>query len=191
MAKSDRKYGVIVADPAWEYDNKRTGGSMKSGSAAHYPTMSFEEICNLPVKNIADRNCVLYLWVTVPFMHYGLHVMEAWGFKFKTALFWRKLRKPARCRRARKRGFFGMGFWFRGQVEMCLVGTRGKVKAFRLAKPNFFEASIGRHSEKPARFFELIEPVSEYPRIELFCRGKPRDGWDGWGNQTHNGVELW
>jgi len=168
------KYNIIHADPPWNYRNKNTGGSMQSGAAAKYSTLTVEELCQLPVKLVADRNSVLFLWVTVPLLPEGLRVMEAWGYKYKTTLFWRKKMS------------LGMGFWFRGQVECLLFGIRGKVRAFRCQEPNFIQSQALKHSEKPEEFRELIERATsnsiEQPRkLELFGR-QPREGWDVIGN---------
>lgn len=168
----DKKYSVIVADPPWQYRNKNTGGSMKSGSNAKYPTMSLEEICSLPVPTICEKDCVLFLWGTTPLADYPPKVMGAWGFKYKTKIYWRKIMS------------LGMGYWFRGQIEECLVGIKGNVKAFRLQKPNFIQSKARDHSQKPEEFFQLIEPAIQNmnPKIELFARER-RDGWDSWGNE--------
>ena len=76
----------------------------------------------------------------------------------------------------------GMGFWFRGQCEICLLGIKGKVKAFRCQKANFIQSKIRKHSQKPEEFFELIDPILPRPAIELFAR-QEREGWDSWGNE--------
>jgi len=171
----DRKYNIIYADPPWSYRNKNTGGSMKSGASAKYSTMTVEEICALPVQDIADRDSVLFLWVPVPLAEEGLIVLKAWGFKYKTKIFWRKIMS------------LGMGFWFRGQVEELLLGVKGKVKAFRCQRSNWIEAKVGKHSEKPREARELIElatfKMPDPRRIELFAR-HTRPGWDAWGNEV-------
>lgn len=176
----NKKYRTILADPPWSYRNKNTGGSMISGATAKYPTMSIDEIKRLPVKEIADKNAVLFFWVTTP-LKYEIaqaQIIESWGFKYKTALYWRKIMS------------LGMGFWFRGQVEECWVCVRGNVKAFRCQKPNFIQCKVRNHSQKPEEFFELVEPQLEKynlnPKIELFSR-EIRKGWDHWGNQIKEG----
>jgi len=172
------KYNIIYADPPWKYDNVRTGGSMKSGAAQKYPVMSVEDICNLPVKDILDKDSVLFLWVTVPFLPDGFKVMDAWGFKYKTTLFWRKT------------GSLGLGYWFRGQVECLLFGVRGKVKAFRLQEQNFFQCKRLKHSKKPEEFRRLVDDATaktmEHRRkIELFAT-KETVGWDAVGYDVDN-----
>lgn len=106
------RFNCLLADPPWSYRNKKTGGSMKSGAAAHYDTMTLEEICRLKVRNIAEKDSVLFLWATVPMLEEGLVVMRAWGYDYKTMLTWHK------------EGWLGMGFWFRGQTEHLLFGVR-------------------------------------------------------------------
>ena len=83
----------------------------------------------------------------------------------------------------------GMGFWYRGQVELCLVGIRGKVKAFRIQKANFIQSKALRHSEKPEEMRQLIEATGLEPKIELFARQKV-EGWDCWGNEVESDIEL-
>jgi len=143
---------------------------MKSGASQKYSTMSLNEIKNIPVQNIADKNSVLFLWATVPLLPEALEVINAWGYKYKTSLFWRKIMS------------LGMGFWFRGQVEILLMGIKGNIKAFRLQRVNFIQSKVRKHSQKPDEFYELIEMINLEPKIELFARNK-RKGWDSWGNE--------
>lgn len=172
----DKKYQIIYADPPWKYRNNKTGGSMHPQDY-HYPKLITDDICALPINDIADRNCVLFLWATVPMIQDSFRVMEAWGFEYKTMLFWRKIMS------------WGMGFWYRGQVEVLLLGIRGKVKAFHIQKANFVEAKVREHSRKPDEFYELIEMTKLGPKIELFARNK-REGWDCWGNEVESDIEL-
>ena len=172
------KYQIIYADPPWSYRNRRTGGSMKSGSVSKYETMTLEDICELPVGDICLSNSVLFLWATTPLLPDCLKVLEAWGFHYKTAIYWRKIMS------------LGMGFWFRGQVELCLMGVRGKLKPFRLQKANFIQSKALRHSEKPEEMRQLIDAtgLTGY-KIELFARQRV-DGWDCWGNEVDSDIEL-
>lgn len=172
-----KKYQIIYADPPWRYENTRTGGSMKSGASHKYPCMTLDDIKAFPIQKIAHKNSVLFLWATVPLLPEAIEVLSAWGYKYKTALFWRKIMS------------LGMGFWFRGQVEMLLLGVRGKVKAFRIQETNFVQAKVGKHSQKPNEFRTLIEKINLAPRIELFAREKT-EGWDVWGNEVESDIEL-
>ena len=134
--------------------------------------MNLEDLKNLKVKEIADKNSVLFLWATVPLLSEAIQVMEAWGYRYKTMITWRKIMS------------LGMGYYFRGQTEHLLVGIRGKVKAVRCQKPNFIQARVERHSQKPEEFRKLIEEAmpESLDRIELFARRRS-DGWDVWGNE--------
>lgn len=173
----NKKYQIIYADPPWQYRNKNTGGSMLSGSAAKYPTMSVDDICNLSVNKIADTNSVLFLWVTCPMMHEGIKVVEAWGYTYKTKIYWRKIMS------------LGMGYWFRGQVEELWLGIKGNVPAFRLQIANFIQAKARKHSQKPSEARKIIEMTNLAPRIELFAREK-FNGWDAWGNEVDSDTQI-
>jgi len=176
-----KKYNIIYPDPPWSYDNKKTGGSHKSGAAQKYPTMTTKEIAKLPVPEISHKDSVLFLWATVPMLPEALHVMKSWGYKYKTKITWHKA------------GRLGLGYWFRGEVEELLFGVKGKVKAFRSSLPNFIETPVLRHSEKPEEFRQLIERATismpDRRMIELFARKKVPN-WDAWGNEIDSDIEL-
>ena len=176
-----KKYQIIYADPPWSYRNKKTGRDMKHGASAKYPTMALKEICELPIQSITDKNSVLFLWATVPLLPEAFSVMVAWGFRYKTAITWRKIMS------------LGMGFWFRGQTEHLLLGVKGKVKAFRLQEPNFIQCKALKHSEKPVEFRRLIvratKGMVKKKKIELFAR-KRTPGWDAWGNEVGSDIIL-
>lgn len=171
---TENKYGIIYADPAWRYDDKSCSGNC----ADHYNTMSVEEICNLPVKNIADKDCILFMWVTYPMLQEGLDVMKAWGFTYKTIGFqWLKQNKTGNGY------FFGLGRWTRGNTECCLIGTKGKPKRVSDRVSQLIISPIENHSKKPDCTRKKIEMLCGcLPRIELFAR-QTTDGWDCWGNE--------
>lgn len=173
----DKKYQVIYCDCPWKYKNKKTGGSMKSGADAKYPTMTVEELMEMKVPS--DKNSVLFLWATVPMLPEAMKVMEAWGYKYKTMLTWRKVMS------------LGMGFWWRGQCEHLLFGVKGKVKAFRMQEINFIQAKVERHSKKPHAFRQLIERATVHmpDKLEMFAR-EHHEGWDVFGNEVENSIEL-
>lgn len=176
-------YSILYADPPWEYKSKKTGGSMKSGAAQKYKTMSMDELKALPIKQIAEKDSVLFLWATVPLLPEALDLMKAWGYKYKTMLTWRKIMSQ------------GLGYWFRGQTEHLLFGTKGKVKAFRYQKSNFHECKVGKHSAKPDYFRDLISAAVEKTmpdacKLEMFARGEADPGWDVYGDQVGNSISL-
>jgi N6-adenosine-specific RNA methylase IME4 len=144
---------------------------MTSGSVQKYGTLSLPELCALPIPSIMAPDAVLFLWATVPLLDQAFSVITAWGFKYKTCIFWKK------------QGRLGMGFWYRGQVEVCLFAVRGKVAPFKCAIPNIVEAPATGHSRKPeamARLITLSTPtLPASPRVELFAR-EPFAAVPGW-----------
>lgn len=165
------KYKLILLDPPYKYKS-RAGRNWKSTSSHHYPTMTLKEICDLAIPDIAQKDSVLFLWVPCPLMLYGIEILKAWKYNYKTKIYWRKIMS------------LGMGWWFRGQVEELWLAIKGDIKAFRHQKANFIQSKVGRHSQKPEESYQLIEKVAELhnlePKLELFAR-KKRPGWDSMG----------
>ncbi len=173
----DKKYNVIYADPPWSFKTYSDKGKDRSPEN-HYSTMNFKDICNLPVNNIANDNSVLLMWVIDPLLDKAFKVIDAWGFKYKTVGFtWAKTNKKSL-------GFFtGLGYWTRGNPEMCLLATKGKPKRISKSVPQLVVEQRREHSRKPDIMYNHIENLLDGPYIELFARTK-RKGWDCWGNQT-------
>jgi len=172
-----KKYGVIYADPPWYFKTRSDKGKDKSPER-HYPVLSLADICRLPVNTITEDNAVLLMWVCDPMLDQALEVINAWGFKYKTVGFtWAKTNR-------KKLGFFtGLGYWTRGNPEMCLLATKGKPKRIHMDVAQLVVAPRGKHSEKPL-LHESIERLVGGPYIELFARKKTRKGWDFWGNEV-------
>lgn len=171
------KYQTIVADPPWTYGNKRTGGSMNSAAEQKYSVMSQDEICAMPIREITAPDSHIFLWATSPLLPEAIDVMRAWGYTHKAVIVWEKT------------GRLGMGFNFRIQTEFCLYGRRGKAKALRCQERNIIRAPVGKHSQKPEEFWNLINPLTPGPKLELFSRST-RPGWDCWGNECEKGVYI-
>tara|TARA_E500000331_G_scaffold279714_1_gene272827 strand:+ start:208 stop:747 length:540 start_codon:yes stop_codon:yes gene_type:complete len=173
----DKKYSVIYADPPWSFKTYSDKGKDRSPEN-HYNVMNFKDICNLPVNNIANDNSVLLMWVIDPLLDKAFKVIDAWGFKYKTVGFtWAKTNKKSL-------GFFtGLGYWTRGNPEMCLLATKGKPKRISKSVPQLVVEQRREHSRKPDIMYKHIENLLDGPYIELFARTK-RKGWDCWGNQT-------
>ena len=109
-----KKYKIIYADPPWQYKVYSEKGKGRSAEN-HYPTMSIEDICKLPIKDLADDDCVLFMWMTFPTLKEGFKVIEEWGFKYKTVAFvWVKQNKKTPSL------FWGLGFWTRANAEICI-----------------------------------------------------------------------
>ena len=174
---TDKKYNVIYADPPWKYNTWRDG----MGTAEkHYPTMKVESIVGMQniIKNISEKDCILFLWVTFPCLLEGLKVMKEWGFKYKTCGFnWIKRNKVSDT------WFFGMGHWTRANSELCLIGTKVTIKRKSNKVSQIIDTHIEEHSKKPNIVRErIVELVGDLPRIELFAR-QTSEGWDSWGNE--------
>ena len=172
-----KKYKIIYADPPWQYRVYSKKGQGRSAEN-HYHTMNIKDIMALPVDKIADKDCILFLWITFPCLKEGIEVMERWGFKYKTCGFnWVKRNKK------KNTYFIGLGFWTRSNSEVCLIGTKGQPKRVSKSVPQICDARIMEHSRKPAEIRErIVELCGELPRIELFARDKVK-GWDSLGDE--------
>lgn len=177
ILNTDKKYNIIYADPPWSYKDKALSGNR--GACCKYPVMSIDDICKLPVNQIADKDCILFMWVTMPKLNECFKVMEAWGFEYKTSAFtWVKKNKKSGSL------FMGMGRWTRANAEICLIATKGKPKRVSASVHSVILSSIEEHSKKPNEARErIVQLCGDIPRIELFAR-QYADGWDCWGNEV-------
>ena len=178
-----KKYQIIYADPPWSYNDKMSGHSF---SLDHeYKTQSKNWIAELPVKDIAEKDCVLFMWAVSPLLPDALEVMKAWGFKYKTLAFcWIKKTKNGKQ-------VHNLGRWTMGGVELCLLGVKGhpqrKVKNIKQT----FEALRTKHSQKPFEVRRFIEDLmgNDRTKIELFARQKT-EGWDVWGDEVKSDIDF-
>lgn len=170
MFPNNKKYQLIYADPAW--DVKKIKRRVRPNQIEFdYPTMSLEEIKNLPVQNISDNNSVLFLWTTHAYLPKAFEVMKTWGFKYQRTITWDK-----------KNGMSLFGFHHR--TEFCLFGYKGKIEMYpkRQTIPTLWIEKSTKHSKKPELFRKAIEVFGD-SRIELFARERI-EGWDAWGNEV-------
>lgn len=177
---TDKQYDIIYADPPWQYKVWAKDTGLGRSAESHYATMTKEDIEALPVGNIANKNAVLFLWVTYPCLEQGLELIKKWGFTYKTCGFsWVKLNKKS------KTPFVGMGYYTRANNEICLLATRGKpLKRISRAVQQLVMTPIEEHSKKPNDVRKrIVELFGELPRIELFAR-QHAPGWDCWGNEV-------
>jgi N6-adenosine-specific RNA methylase IME4 len=185
-------YNIIYADPPWRFKNwsqnefnKRGLHCARKWGRCQYDTLSNEEIFNLPIQDIADKDCILFLWATYPKLVEALDTIKHWGFEYKTVAFtWVKQNKVSD-------GFyFGLGHWTRGNPEICLLATRGKPKRINNSVPNLTISHLQKHSQKPDIVRDkIVQLVGDLPRIELFARQKT-EGWDVWGNEVDSDINL-
>lgn len=165
------KYRVIYADPPWSYGN--TQPDYFTEQRDHYMTMPLPDICNMPIKALAEDNAVLFMWVTSPILEESFQVVSAWGFKYKSSFVWDKI-------------LHNMGHYNSVRHEILLVCTRGSCQPdIRKLFDSVYSEERTQHSKKPEHFRNVIDTI--YPngrRIELFARNVTAKGWDVYGNQA-------
>lgn len=174
----DKKYGIIYADPPWR--NPKSGSKARNNEK-HYPSMSTEEICDLPVRDISEENAMLFLWACFPCLPDALKVIESWGFEYYGLAFdWCKIGKNGKPK-------IGCGYYTRQNNEICLIGVKPGLKNRIKPKTKNVSCCIlqptREHSRKPDCTRDYIVAIcGDLPRIELFARRRT-GGWDAWGNE--------
>lgn len=169
-----KKYQVLYADPPWRYDFSKSSSRKIENQ---YPTMSIEEICAMDIPS--DDNAVLYMWTTAPKLEESFKVMKAWNFKYKSSACWDK-------------GKIGIGYWFRNQHEILMVGVKGKMSPpkAKLRISSVIRIERGDHSRKPEFVRDMIARwYPKFDKIEIFARRKAI-GWDTFGNEVDCDVEI-
>lgn len=159
LVKVTGKFRTLVIDPPWDYGWLSVGGSSKPG----YATMTLEQLVELDVGQWAAEQCHLYLWTTNNFMGEAANLMKLWGFQHKTVLTWVKTDKSGKPR-------IGLGTYFRNTTEHVLFGMRGELRTRKSTTPTHFTAPIGKHSEKPEAFYDIVRRESYLPAGECFQR---------------------
>jgi N6-adenosine-specific RNA methylase IME4 len=173
-----RDYATILADPPWQFQNRTGKVAPEHKRLSRYTTLSIQEIKEIPVSLVAAEKSHLYLWVPNALLQWGLDVMQAWGFEYKTNIVWPDGR--------------GVGFYFRNTTELVLFGIRGKLRTLKPGRNqvNIIKSRKREHSRKPDEIFDIIEACSPGPYLELFARGG-RVGWDQWGNEAEDYLVSW
>lgn len=172
-----QKYQIVYADPPWSYDNKKNCDPKMGGIT--YSVMSLDAIKTLPIEALADKNCALFMWVTMPKLQEGLDVIKAWGFQYRTCAFCWVKQNP------KNDGIYsGLGHWTNGNAELCLFAKKGHPKRIAKNVKQIVMAHRSRHSEKPAEVRDrIVSLMGDLPRVELFAR-QLVEGWDCWGNEV-------
>lgn len=178
-------YPLIYADPPWTYRDSADDGAR--GACHKYATMTVEDICHLPVWNIAAPDCLLAMWWVPTMPEEALMVMRMWGFRLATmkGFTWHKTTKTRREK-------MGMGHYTRANTEDCLFAVRGRWAGRRIdaGVRQFISAPIREHSRKPDEAADrLVQLVGDVPRIDLFARAT-RPGWDVWGNEAPGSIAM-
>jgi N6-adenosine-specific RNA methylase IME4 len=192
---SVKRYSVIYADPPWRYRDAR--GKLARFGGLTYPTMTLREICALPVRDIAAKDCALFMWATWPHYESAPEVIRAWGFKYKTVGFvWVKTNRNTPTNQYSFLPvdsfdeFFGQGHWTHSNTEYCLIATRGRPRPISKTVRQLIYEPLSEHSRKPEEArARIVQLMGDVPRVELFARQKA-EGWDAWGNEVESDVIL-
>jgi len=178
-----KKYDVIYADPAWTYNTKENLAkkSILNGKLnTHYKTMTIKELAELPIDNIVNKDCMLFMWVVSPMLDDGIDLMKKWGFKYSTIAFiWHKQRTNP-------------GHYTMSECEICVVGKKGKIPTPRGSRNQrqFLSELRTKHSKKPDEIRNRIERMfPDQNKVELFAR-ENHEGWDAWGNEVDNSITI-
>ena len=180
LQRKTKKYNVIYADPPWQYEDKMKGHTF----AIEYETQSLEWIKGLPVTMLAAKDCALFMWATSPLLEQAFGVIKSWGFEYKTVGFvWNKVSNEGK-------NISNIGQWTMGNVEICLLATKGKPKRIRKDIKQYVKAVRTKHSRKPTVVRErIVQLMGDVPLIEMFAR-EAVDGWDSFGNEVPKYVNM-
>lgn len=191
-----KKYKTIVIDPPWKYgtwggpsnrgmlyfqENKwgNKGWKTKANRPLPFKTMTLEDIGLMPIDKLMDIDCDVYLWTTQKYLPAAFEILKTWKLKYCQILVW--------CKNPRG---LGQGGLFAPTTEFSILGRRGKSPKKRRIDSTWFNWKRQiRHSQKPEEFQDLVESVSDEPRLELFSRRK-RPGWDVWGDEVESDIEF-
>lgn len=166
-----RKYGTIYADPPWLYENQTTQGAASN----HYACLTLDELCALPVQQLAAPDAHLHLWTTNAFLFECPRIFAAWGFEFRSSFVWVKPR-------------LGMGNYWRNAHEFLLTAVRGSATSFPdKTLRSWLSCERGPHSQKPEQVRAMLERVSPGPWLELFGR-RAVNGWTVFGNEVERDL---
>lgn len=172
-------FSTLMLDPPWRFTNRTGKVAPEHRRLARYKTLSFAELEQLPIDDLAKPKSHIYLWCPNALLAEGLHLLKAWGFTYKTNLIWYKVRKDGGPDGR------GVGFYFRNVTEMVLFGIKGKMRTLDpgRSQTNIIVHRKREHSWKPPTLYNIIEDCSPGPHLELFAR-KRREGWHVWGDQV-------
>jgi N6-adenosine-specific RNA methylase IME4 len=180
----NKKFSIVYADPPWDYKGQEqhagAGGFATGGAISHYNTMTLEDLKKIDVVSHCEKDCLLFMWATSPHLDQAIDLLKAWGFQWATVGFvWDKQR-------------INPGFYTMSQIELCLIGKRGKIPQPRGARNirQFVSEIRGEHSTKPSEVRSRIEQMfPSHAKLEMFAR-TVTPGWDVWGNEVSSTIEV-
>ncbi len=181
----DLKFRTILIDPPWQFKNRTGKIAPEHKRLRRYPTMTNDQLASLPIAELADETCHLYLWTPNAMLPTAVSLVEQWGFTYKTNIIWCKVKKGTEDSEIPEPDRRGVGFYYRNVTEMLLVGVKGSLRTRQPARSqeNFITWVKQEHSRKPPKAREIIEQCSYPPYLELFAREQV-EGWTCWGNEA-------
>lgn len=190
----EKHYRAILVDPPWHFRARTAlqtaNWTSRRDAEKHYKVMGIDDICALPVGELAAKDCHLFLWTTGPCLPKAFDVIEAWGFRYSAIAFtWIKLKKSFQANQLRivptqeSDLHVGLGLTTRKNAEFCLLGRRGNAHRNARDVREIILAPVREHSRKPDEAYTRIERYCDGPYLELFARGERRKGWDQWGDE--------
>jgi N6-adenosine-specific RNA methylase IME4 len=195
FADLPKKYfACICADPPWHFRARTAlqvgNWTSRRDAEKHYSVMGIDDICAMPVKELAAKDAHLFLWTTGPCLPQAFDVIKAWGFRYSGIAFtWVKLKKTYNAKQLRVLPLgasdlhVGLGLTTRKNAEFCLLARRGSARRESKRVREIILSPIREHSRKPDEFFERVVEYTSGPYLELFSR-QSRDGWATWGNES-------
>ncbi len=171
--ETDKKFRVIYTDPPWSYGDKQNIPNL-GGAEKHYDNMSIDQLCDLPIDEMTEKNAVLFIWVTSPLLEECFDVIKAWGFKYKSSFVWDKISH-------------NMGHYNSVRHEFLLICTKGSCLPDEKKLIDSVQSieKTNKHSQKPIEFMNIIDELYTHGnRIELFCREAQKENWFYWGNEV-------
>lgn len=185
-----KRFNAIYIDPPWKFE-VYSGEGKKRSADRHYDTKEMQQIMDLPVGMLADKDCALFMWCVLPCLPEALQVLDAWEFAYKTVAFtWVKTTKNAEVIKLNGDGLhWGMGYWTRANTEVCILATRGSPTRLAMDVHQVTIAPVGEHSAKPEETARRIERLVGGPYLELYAR-RARKGWFSWGNELLPQLEA-
>jgi N6-adenosine-specific RNA methylase IME4 len=175
-----KQYKLIVIDPPWNL-KKLTHSARPNQVGFDYKTMSLDQIKSLPIPDLSDDSCLVFLWTIQKYLFDSKDILNHWGFTYLLTMVWEKTYGKSA----------GMPLYgFRWNAEFIAVGYNKKPPLWPTGAltPAVFQAENIRHSEKPQKFYTMIEHFGS-PRLDMFAR-KKRDGWDVWGDEVESDIEI-
>lgn len=184
------KHSIIYADPPWDYGGKlqfdksstskdKLDPNRKifiSSASFKYPTLKTKDLMRLPISDIAEDDCLLFMWSTNPHLAQAIELGTAWGFEYKTVVFvWDKM-------------IHNPGQYTLSNCELCLLFKRGRIPRPRGARnvQQLIRSPRRKHSVKPDEVRDaIVKMFPEQSKIELFAR-RESEGWSEWGLDVLN-----